>query len=47
MNLIIKNKGVILFYIGIVLFCYLYMWRIEKLEEVKEKDDERFIIYVN
>jgi len=46
MDLIIKNKGVILFYIGIVLFCYLYMWRIEKLEEVKEKDNN-YIIYVN
>jgi len=33
MEKLMNKKGIILFYLGVVICSYLYIWRVEKLEE--------------
>ena len=46
MNFLSKNKGIILFYLALIICTQIYIWRIERLEEKETKIDHNVILYV-
>ncbi|MDD2490368.1 MAG: hypothetical protein PHY26_03875 [Bacilli bacterium] len=47
MEKLMNKKGIILFYLGVVICSYLYIWRVEKLEEVKQNEPLYVVMKVN
>ncbi len=37
------NKSIVLFYLSVLVCSYVFIWRIERLEEVKIED--KYIVY--
>ncbi len=46
MNLILKNKGVILFYVALIVCSQIYVWRIDRLEKQVDHYNNNVIITV-
>lgn len=49
MNILAKNKGVIIFYISLLVFMFLCSWRFERLENnanQSNQENKSIVLYV-
>lgn len=46
MNIITKNKGVLLFYIGLIVCAYICSWRFERLEAKENPTVDKLVLNI-